>query len=196
MLFRSDSDYPNLNPVDKVSLKVRTIDLKIRSHFIRDGTFSNKNETYLVNLIGTSGNDAVEIKQILELGKKFQSSKTYVNKEIDIYREGSHFNPKVKREIVVLIPKAINFGDEAPQEIKSYEYAKSLMCYKVDPDKVIEYFDEHKLDTPITMSKLKEVLIVIGLPINSYEQKVKYLEMMENLEEQEKRHREIGRAHV
>ncbi len=83
-----------------------------------------------------------------------------------------------RRELILVVPKAFAFGDTAPREIKRSEYTASFGYYRLDPQTVVEFLRQNLRDSEISLRELKELLLVVGLPIKTEEERKRYREVM------------------
>ncbi len=91
------------------------------------------------------------------------------------------FQRRPRREVVLVLPKAMGFGDQAPRDVKRSEYAENFCYYRIDPLSIVQYLQEHNIspNDPLPLEKLRQVLALIGLPMSSSEEVQCYASMLE-----------------
>ncbi len=86
-----------------------------------------------------------------------------------------------KVEHIVVLPKAFGFGDAAPREIGFDEYSENFKFYRLDPATVLDFVKKNGInpDAEISVKKLREVLEMAALPLESEEDRTRYKDMLD-----------------
>eukprot|EP01022_Parablepharisma_sp_SALTPOND_P030819 TRINITY_DN775_c0_g1_i1.p2 TRINITY_DN775_c0_g1~~TRINITY_DN775_c0_g1_i1.p2 ORF type:complete len:1425 (-),score=235.92 TRINITY_DN775_c0_g1_i1:18735-23009(-) len=176
-----------LKSTGKIPLKPKVFDPHLVSIIFHEDTTgrlfgpSTGTDTVLISFANTEGTPQANIQSILQLAELSYTNNNIANANNVNVESAQYFATRNRREIVILLPKAVTFGDTAPREPRKSEYAENFVYYRIDPEKIVEYLKEQKLDptAPMSMSKLKDILAFLGLPLNSKEEIDKYAEMLE-----------------
>ena len=71
-----------------------------------------------------------------------------------------------KKDWVILLPKAYNFGDEKPHEIKLSEYTQNFFCYKLDPKNILKFLKKQNLQKEdLSLKTIRELLTTFAAPV-------------------------------
>ena len=79
------------------------------------------------------------------------------------------------QELIVLIPKVYKFGDPYLRDIGLADYTKDFNCYRLNPLYIIEFLSANLKDKNVTLNDIKELLSIIGLPLDRLEDKIKHM---------------------
>eukprot|EP01022_Parablepharisma_sp_SALTPOND_P020884 TRINITY_DN3924_c0_g1_i1.p1 TRINITY_DN3924_c0_g1~~TRINITY_DN3924_c0_g1_i1.p1 ORF type:complete len:1024 (-),score=165.73 TRINITY_DN3924_c0_g1_i1:9306-12377(-) len=96
---------------------------------------------------------------------------------------------KSNSEHIVLLPKAFGFGDSTPRDINVAEYSENFKFYRLDPKNLTMYLEKNGISAneDISVEKLKDVLEMAALPLETEEELAKYKEMLEKDKQRKER---------
>ena len=95
-------------------------------------------------------------KFITDLSKELEPPQYYTSKK---------YEPNPKRNLIAVMPKEIKLGSSDPKELIPDDYIDYFAYYKLNPTTVINTIKENLIDKEITMGELKELLVIMGLPL-------------------------------
>eukprot|EP01022_Parablepharisma_sp_SALTPOND_P032673 TRINITY_DN858_c0_g2_i1.p1 TRINITY_DN858_c0_g2~~TRINITY_DN858_c0_g2_i1.p1 ORF type:complete len:915 (-),score=111.54 TRINITY_DN858_c0_g2_i1:7502-10246(-) len=95
-------------------------------------------------------------------------------------QEGSSLK-ECKKEFVMVLPKAFGFGDGSTKTVTYAEYTENYTYFKVDPKKIQEFMKENSIDPGenVSVKRIRDMLILLGLPLKTEEEKRKYTKIIE-----------------
>ena len=104
-----------------------------------------------------------------------------INESVRIKDESVETKKESKDEFVVLLPKAFGFGDEIPRDMRYDEYTENYTYFRIDPSNIAQFLVDNKVkpDEVVSLKKIRDMLDLLGLPLQTEEEKERYKKMLE-----------------